>query len=72
MTNLVTERDGLFKMMEEWLEALGVRAEDKVEVVFLPQEVIIRPQSAQHAELDAWLAETSKKYDSVLRRLADS
>jgi hypothetical protein len=72
MTNLVIERNSLSKMMEEWLKAIGVREEDRLEVVFLPSEVIIRPQSTQHAELDAWLEQATQKYASVLRRLADS
>lgn len=53
MTNLVVERAQLSKMMEEWLKALGIGESDRLEVVFLSQEVIIRPQSSRNAELDA-------------------
>ncbi len=72
MTNLVVERAQLNRMMEEWLKALGVGESDRLEVVFLSQEVIIRPQSPRNAELDEWLAAAGKKYDRVLHRLADS
>ena len=72
MTNLVVERENLNRMMEEWLGTLGVREGDKVEVTFQADKVIIRPQSAKIAELDAWLDEATRKYDSVLKRLAVS
>ncbi len=72
MTNLVVERAHLSQMMEEWLKALGVGESDRLEVVFLSQEVIIRPQSPRNAELDEWLEQAGKKYDKLLRRLADS
>lgn len=72
MTHLVVERDSLMKMMEDWLQALGVQADDKVEVMILPSEVIIRLESKELKELDAWLDEATRKYDSVLRRLAAS
>ncbi len=72
MTNMVIERDSLIKMMEDWLNALGVHEGDRLEVIFLPNEVIVRPQSERQVELDAWLDEATRKYDSVLRRLATS
>lgn len=72
MTNLVIERDNLTKIMQEWLAALGIQAGERVEVIFLPGEAIVRPQSVQNAELEAWLDEVTRRYDSVLRRLADS
>ena len=72
MTNLVVERSSLSQVMDEWLKALGIREGDKLEIVFSPQQVIVRPESAEHAELDVWLEQATQKYDSVLRRLADS
>ena len=61
MTSLVVERDGLTKIMQEWLAALGIRAGEKVEVIFLSGEAIVRPQSVQNAELDAWLDQATRK-----------
>ncbi len=72
MTNLIIERDSLTKIMQEWLSAQGIQPGEKVEVVFLPGEAIVRPQSARHAELDEWLKTAAQKYDRVLRRLANS
>ncbi len=72
MANLVVERDTLIKLMEDWLAALGVREGDKLEVTFRESEVIVRAQSEDQAELDRWLDEATRKYDSVLRRLAAS
>ncbi len=72
MTNLVIESDNLATVMQEWLKAQGIQTGEKLEVVFLPGEAIVRPQSAERTELDQWLTETARKYDSVLRRLADS
>jgi hypothetical protein len=34
--------------------------------------MVIRPQSAEHAELDEWLDQVTRQYDSVFRRLAVS
>ena len=72
MANLIVERDNLVNVMQEWLVAIGVQKEEKLEVTFLQGEVLIRPQSEQRAELDAWLDETTRKYDSLLKRLAVS
>ena len=72
MTNLVVEQDNLAKIMREWLTAQGVPTDGRVEIIFLDGEALVRPQSARHAELDKWLDEATRKYDSVLRRLADS
>ena len=72
MANIVVERDNLAKIMQEWLTAQGVQSGEKLEIVFLEGEAIVRPQSVRHAELDKWLDEATRKYDNVLRRLADS
>ncbi len=72
MANLVVERDNVLNVVQEWLAATGVQKNEKVEVTFLHGEVIIRPQSEKRAELDAWLDEATRKYDSVLKRLAVS
>ncbi len=72
MTNLVVDRKRLVQVMDEWLLALGVGEGDKLEIVFLPHQVIVGPESAEHAELDAWLSQFKQKHDNVLRRLADS
>ncbi len=72
MTNLVIERDNLAKVLQDWLVAQGIQTNEKIEIVFLEGEMLVRPQSAHHVELDEWFAQTARKYDSVLRRLADS
>ncbi len=72
MTNLVIESDNLAKVMQEWLNAQGVQTTEKIEIVFLEGEMLVRPQSAHHAELDEWFDEAAHKYGSVFRRLADS
>jgi hypothetical protein len=70
MANLVVDRNSLPQVIEEWLKAIGVKEGDKLQMVFLPEEVIIRPESAENTELDAWFDETAQKFDSALRRLA--
>ncbi len=72
MTNIVIERDNLTEIMQEWLTAQGVQSGEKLEIVFLEGEAIVRPQSTRHADLEKWLDEVTRKYDNVLRRLADS
>jgi len=72
MTNLVVEQDNLTQVMHEWLSAQGVPANEKIEIVFLEGELLVRPRSSRHAELDAWFDEAARKYDSVFRRLAES
>ncbi len=71
MTNLVVEQDNLAKIMREWLAAQGVPTDERIEIIFLDGEALIRPQPARHADLDKWLDEAMLKYDSVLRRLAE-
>ncbi len=72
MTNLVVDQDNLTQVVRDWLNAQGVPTNEKIELVFLEGEMIVRPQSARHAELDRWFEEAARKYESVFRRLADS
>jgi antitoxin component of MazEF toxin-antitoxin module len=72
MTNLVVERDSLVKMLEEWLNELQIESSDRLEVKLSTDQMTIRPQTAENIELDEWLDQVTRKYDSVLRRLAVS
>jgi antitoxin component of MazEF toxin-antitoxin module len=72
MTNLVVERDSLVKMLEEWLNELQIESSDRLEVKLSTDQMTIRPQTAENIELDKWLDQVTRKYDSVLRRLAVS
>ena len=58
--------------MQERLTAQGVQSGEKLEIVFLEGEAIVRPQSVRHAELAIWLDEATRKYDNVLCHLVDS
>ena len=72
MSNLVIERETLIQMMEDWLNQLRVAPNDRLEVIVSDSAMVIRPQSAEHAELDEWLDRVTREYDSVFRRLAVS
>ncbi|MBI4670945.1 MAG: hypothetical protein HY741_04650 [Chloroflexi bacterium] len=72
MGNLVIERETLIQMLEDWLNQLSVAPTDHLEVVISKDEIVIRPQSAEQAELDGWLDQVTRQYDTVFRRLAVS
>lgn len=72
MTSVVLEREKLLDMMREWLNIYGVTGKEKFEVVFLTNEVVIRPRSPQRGELHAWLDDATRRYGDVLERLANS
>ncbi len=72
MASLIVERARLLEMVKEWLSVLGTDEGEQFQVTFSPDQVTIRPQTDQQAELDKWLEQATAKYDSVLRRLADS
>ena len=72
MSNIIVERETLIQMMEEWLNQLRVAPHDQLQVLVSDQSMTIRPQSANEAELDEWLDQATRKYDSVFRRLAVS
>ena len=72
MSNLVIERETLIQMMEDWLNQLRVAPSDRLEVLVSDEAMVIRPQSTEHAELDEWLDQVTRQYDSVFRRLAVS
>lgn len=72
MSNLVIERETLMQMLEDWLNQLRVAPSDRLEVIVSDDTMVIRPQSAENAELDEWLDQVTREYDSVFRRLAVS
>ena len=72
MSNLVIERETLIQMMEDWLNQLRVAPTDHLQVMVSKDAMVIRPQSTEHAELDDWLDQATREYDSVFRRLAVS
>ena len=53
-------------------EGLWRHEKGKLEVLFLPNEVVIRPHSPQREELNAWLNDAIRRYGDVLERLANS
>lgn len=72
MSNLVIERETLIQMVEDWLNQLRVAPTDHLQVMVSEETMVIRPQSAKDAELDEWLDQVTRQYDSVFRRLAVS
>jgi hypothetical protein len=72
MSNLVVERETLIQMMEDWLDHLRVAPDDRLLVMVSDTSMVIRPQSAQDAELEDWLDRVTRQYDSVFRRLAET
>lgn len=72
MKSVVVERDKFLEMMREWTDVPGVTENGKLEILFLSNEVIIRPHDPQRRELNAWLDDATKRYGDVLERLANS
>jgi hypothetical protein len=72
MTKVVVEREKFLDMMQEWMSIPGVTEKGKLEVLFLHNEVVIRPHDPQRRELNAWLDDATKRYGDVLERLANS
>jgi bifunctional DNA-binding transcriptional regulator/antitoxin component of YhaV-PrlF toxin-antitoxin module len=72
MSSLIIERERLVKLMEEWLAESKIKEGDRLEITFQSNEVIIRPQSKEQVNLRRWLDRATRKYDTVLKRLATS
>ncbi len=52
---MVIDQEKFPQVVREWLSANGVAQNTPIELHFLDDEVIIRPQSAERQELRDWL-----------------
>ncbi|MBI5650376.1 MAG: AbrB family transcriptional regulator [Chloroflexi bacterium] len=72
MTRLVVACDDVIRITHAWLNTMEVQPGDKIEIRFGEGEMIIRPLVARDSEMLARVRANMKKYESALRRLADS
>jgi hypothetical protein len=70
VTRMVVSQENIAQVVREWLRAAGQPSDTQIEMYFLPDHVLIRPQASQDQELEEWLADAMSRYDSLLRRLA--
>jgi hypothetical protein len=71
-TSMVIDQEKFPQVVREWLSASGVARNTPIELHFLDDEVIIRPQSAERQELREWLDNATRRYDTLLKRLAEA
>ncbi len=71
-TSMVIDQEKFPQVVREWLSASGVARNTLIELHFLDDEVIIRPQSAERRELREWLDSAARRYDTLLKRLAEA
>jgi hypothetical protein len=69
-TTMVIEQGKFEEVVREWLVASGVPQTTPIELHFLDDEIIIRPQSVHHQELHEWLDGAMRRHDQLLKRLA--
>ena len=71
-TSMVIDQEKFPQVLREWLSASGVAQNTPIELHFLDNEVIIRPQSAERQALREWLESATRRYDTLLKRLAEA
>jgi hypothetical protein len=71
-TSMVIDQEKFPQVVREWLSASGIARNTPIELHFLDDEIIIRPQSAERQELRDWLESAARRYDTLLKRLATS
>ena len=71
ITRMVVSQEDIAEIVREWLEAVGRPSDTQIEIYFLSNEVLIRPQAPQSQDLEEWLEGATSRYDSLLRRLAE-
>jgi hypothetical protein len=70
-TTMVINQAKFPDVVREWLSASGVSQTTPIDLHFVDDEVIIRPQSVQRRELREWLDGATHRYDNLLKRLAE-
>lgn len=70
VTRMVVSQENILPVVREWLGAVGRSPDTQVEMYFLPDQVLIRPQASKDQELEEWLTDAMSRYDNLLRRLA--
>lgn len=66
--SFTVERENLPDVVQGWMRAVGLEAEELVEIVFTESEVLLRrPMSPQ---LRKWAKGVGDKYDKTFRELA--
>jgi hypothetical protein len=65
--SFTVERENMPEVVRGWLKAVGLDAEELIELIFTENEVLLRrPTSPQ---LRAWAKGVSDKYDQTFREL---
>jgi hypothetical protein len=72
VTRMVISQENIAQVVQEWLGAVGRPSDTKIEMYFLSDGVLIRPQMPENQKLEEWLEGAMSRYDSLLRRLAES
>jgi len=67
---MVVKQENMVQIVQEWLGAAGRSPDAQIEMYFLPDQVLIRPQSPMNQDLEEWLEGAMSRYDSLLQRLA--
>ena len=67
--SLVIERENLPPVVQGWLDAIGLRAEELVEIVFTEGELVLRRPLSP--ELRQWAKSVVDAYDREFRDLLD-
>ena len=70
-TTMVINKAKFPDVVREWLLASSVSLTTPIELHFVDDEVIIRPQSAHRQDLREWLDGAMQRYDTLLKRLAE-
>jgi hypothetical protein len=72
VTRVVVFQDELPELVREWLTAAGRSPGTPIELYFLSDELLIRPQASESQDLEDWLEDAMARYDSLLQRLASA
>jgi len=67
----IVEQEELAQTLKDWLVANDVPPVTPLDLFFLPGEVIIRPHFSDQQDLLEWLESCYRRYDGLLRRLAN-
>lgn len=70
VTRMVVSQENIAQVVREWLQAAGQPSGTRIEMYFLSDQVLIRPQASRDQELEEWLTDAMSRYDSLLCRLA--
>ena len=72
ITRIVINQEDLAQVVREWLTTIGRPSDAPIELCFLSDEVLIRPQAPENLDLEMWLEGAMLRYDNLLRRLAEA